>query len=354
VSTSAHDAEYDPVHLGWPRADGPFVAVVDRWIRELPAAQTFLAEADDVYVLPGRPTIAAADQISDLVTTRDIGRIVSAGAGLVIDVVKLAIFRLRARSRSGAHLHHAAIPCGPEPYRAVAPFSMFEGPPGERASVWEEWLRPNEVAVVPELLAHLDPAVVELFCGDSLVHAVESALTKLSSSDSERYALAATNAFVEHAAARAVSWPDLVLASIAAARAFDITKLGLAHALSRPLGIAAAASHDSFNLMLGTAVVNYWGSDVLADSALARVERIEPDANVWAALIDGYRARAGLPQSLVDAGITWRDAETAIQWAPHSSGIPNLPRQFDPDAPRLIISAAWGRQSERLTDGAVM
>ena len=329
----------DPVHLGWPRDGGAFVAVVDPWARQLAELGSYLGRAEAVYELAGRPTVEAADDVDRLVTETGVGRVVSAGAGLVIDAVKLTVFR--RRRRTGELVDHAAIPCGPEPYRAVAPFSMYEGAPGVRDGVWEDWLRPADVAIVPELLDRIDAATVALFSGDSLVHAVESVLTRLSDEESESHALAAARTFAAQAGAASPARADLVLASIAAARAFDTTKLGLAHALSRPLGIAAGISHDGYNLMLGPAVVMYWGDDVIAGSPLASVDTVAPTARAWADLIDGYRVRAGLPAALPDTGLDWRDAEAAMSWAPNSSGIPNLPRPLEPDTLECIVRAAW-------------
>ncbi len=297
---STHEPAYDPVHLGWPAADGPFVALVDPWINGLAEMQGYLGGAEGVYELLDRPTVDAADAVDELVSATGVTRLMSAGAGLVMDAAKLTVYR--RRERTGELLDHIAIPCGPEPYRAVAPFSMYEGAPGIREGVWGDWLRPTDVAVVHELLAQLDPATVALFSGDSLVHAVESVLTTLSNDVSERHALAALAVFAEQANTESPARPELVLASIDAARAFDTTKLGLAHALSRPLGIAAGISHDGYNLMLGSAVVGYWGDEVIVGSPLARILSVEPTARAWADLIDGYRAEQGFPPPSLTPG----------------------------------------------------
>ncbi len=328
-----------PVHLGWPRRHRPFVAVVDPWARQVAELGSYLERAEAVYELAGRPTAEAADEVDGLVSETGVSRIVSAGAGLVIDAVKLTAFR--RRERTGELVDHVAIPCGPEPYRAVAPFSMYEGAPGVRDGVWGDWLRPTDVAIVPELLDCLAAATIALFSGDALVHAIESVLTTLSNEQSEGHALAAARTFAAQAGTANPARADLVLASIAAARAFDTTKLGLAHALSRPLGIAAGISHDGYNLMLGAAVVMYWGDDVIAGSPLATVDTVAPTAGAWGDLIDGYRVRAGLPAALPDTGLAWRDAEAAMSWAPSSSGIPNLPRPLEPGTLERIMRAAW-------------
>jgi alcohol dehydrogenase class IV len=187
----------------------------------------------------------------------------------------------------------------------------------------------------------LDQQVIELFSGDSLVHTLESMLTTLSTSESERHALAAAEAFAAHARGGGPSRADLVVASIEAARAFDVTKLGLAHALSRPLGIRAAASHDAHNLMIGPPAIRFWSDAVIAGTAISRVDGIEPTADTWAGIVDGYRIRAGLPVSFEALGLSWDDAQVAIATAPRSSGIPNLPGKLEPGALEQIMRAVF-------------
>jgi alcohol dehydrogenase class IV len=251
-------------------------------------AADFLASARSVHRIDDRPTDPEADAILDAVGRTGVSHV---GAGLVIDAVKLAVFR--EHERTGRILTHIAVPCGPEPYRSVTPFAMYDTKPGVRDGVWEDWLRPDHVCVVPELLERLDPSTVALFSGDSFVHVVESLLSKLSNADSVTHAGWAARVFIGEAN---VDEPDrlaLVTASMRAALAFDTTKLGIAHALSRPLGIAAGQSHDSYNLILGAPMLRFWGSDLIRGSALAQLP-VEPSAEAWA---DVSRLTARQPAS---------------------------------------------------------
>jgi alcohol dehydrogenase class IV len=332
------------VAVGWPDIDGSFVVLVDEPARELPDVRSFLARAAAVHVVVGRPTPADADSADRFISETGVQQVVSLGAGLVIDAAKLAIFNRQART--GEIVRHFAIPCGPEPYRAVTPFAMYDAEPGARAGVWEEWLRPREAAIVPELFEQLDAAVVALFAGDSAVHAVESLLSKLTTDTSKRHAVAAAMVFVAEAEVEVPDRVRLAVASIQAAVAFDTTKLGLAHALSRPLGIAAGVSHDSYNLMLGAPTVRFWGDEVIAASPIGDAFPGTTSAD-WAALLDGYRCRAGLPASLSAMPLACADVEAAIAWAPNSSGMPNLPKALqDGDLERLIADA-WQLNPER-------
>ena len=133
----------------------------------------------------------------------------------------------------------------------------------------------------------------------------------------------------------------LVEASMRAAIAFEHTKLGLAHALSRPMGIATGESHDRFNLLLGPPVVSFWGDEVLAASALAEDVALDPVANLWIELLDHLRAEAGLPARLSETGLTEEDREAALAWAPNSSGIPHLPRPLADGDLRRLVEEAW-------------
>jgi len=333
------DPLHGPWHIGWPEASPPFVALIDSSATNYPAVQRLIARARGVYILLARPTIPEATAVVRLLIDKGVRRLVSIGAGLVIDTGKLATYHYREQTNE--LLEHYAVPCGPEPYRAVTPFSMYEGAPGTRDAVWEDWLRPNGVALVPELLASMDSETVQLFAGDSLVHAIESLLSRLSNSDSEPYALSAAQTFASAADEEDPDRIALMIASMNAARAFDTTVLGLAHALSRPLGIAAGISHDGFNLMLGPPVITFWGTTAIANSRLRSITSVEPTASAWSALVDGYRRRAGLPASLRSAGISRNDVDAALAWAPHSSGIPNVPSPLAPGDLERIMQTAW-------------
>lgn len=348
LAQSVSDDPADEIHLGWPDAAEPFVAVVDAWTTEQGAARPFLDQAQETYIVPGRPTLAAANQVCRLIESTGVARIVSIGDGVVIDTAKLPVWQLQARALDGRQLVHTAIPAGREPYRAVPEFSMFEGPPGTRATVSESWLPASEIALVPELLDGLDEQTIAMFCGDSLVHVLETMLTALSTEESDRWALAAAEAFVAYARSDAdgPTRSDLTVASIFGARAFGVTKLGLAHALSRPFGIRANVSHDAHNLLVGPACIRFWSDEMIGETSIPQVPGVEPTAKAWAAIIDTLRAKAGVPATFGELGFTWEDAQFALGMAPRSSGIPNLPEPLkDGDLEGILRQTYQGGQS---------
>jgi hypothetical protein len=333
------DPNRGPWRVGWPQTDEPFVALIDADTSRFPEAEALLGRAQGIHILDGRPTIPEADAVADLIVDHGGVRLLSIGSGVAIDTGKLAVHRVW--ERVGEATEHFAVPCGPEVYRAITPFSMYEGKPGTREAVWQDWLRPAQIALIPELLSRIDVETVQLFAGDSLVHAVESILSRLNSPASEPLAIAAARTFADAAQLPTPDRVELAIASLNAARAFDTTKLGLAHALSRPLGIAAGTSHDAFNLILGAPVVSFWGTSVIAASPLRRILAIEPTAPAWSGLIDGYRQRAGLPDALSSTEITREDVGSVLAWAPQSSGIPNLPVPLSDGDLERVMSGVW-------------
>ena len=198
-----------------------------------------------------------------------------------------------------------AVPCGPEPYRAVTPFTMFESPTQakEREGHQEYWLRPREVWVAPELLELVDGSTVAQHAGDSFVHGVESLLSRKSNATSALNARRAVTILVEQSETEHPDRVQLVEASIRAAMAFDTTVLGLAHAFSRPLGIAAGTSHDGYNLICGFPTLAYWGDAVIGETDLGKGLPLGRSAADFSAVLDRYRERAGLPITIRGNGL---------------------------------------------------
>jgi alcohol dehydrogenase class IV len=320
----------------WPQLDR-FVAVTDPQTAALPAAAAFLATAAATHVVPDRPTLAEAEQIVALLRSEGAEDLVGIGSGVALDTAKLALYA----AGEATHPRFVAVPAGPEPYRAITGFSMYDSGPGARTGVYEPWFRAASIHVVDELLEQVDATAFGLFGGDSLVHAVESLLSRLSGPESESHAKRAANIFVEQGFAADPDRSLLVEASLRAAVAFELTKLGLAHALSRPMGIATGLSHDLFNLMLGAPVVRFWGDEVLRSSPLATGLGLEPLADRWIELLERYRIMAGLPASLSETSLDRAGLEQAVAWAPNSSGIPNLPRPLEEGDLARIAEDAW-------------
>jgi hypothetical protein len=90
--------------------------------------------------------------------------------------------------------------------------------------------------------------------------------------------------------------------------------------------------------MLGPPVVRFWGDSVIKSTPLQSCFQSIGDCED---LLDGYRRRAGLPDSLSQMPLTPADIDAAIKWAPKSSGIPNLPAPLRAGDLERVMADAW-------------
>jgi alcohol dehydrogenase class IV len=326
---------------GLPSVAESHIVVIDPVTLAMAPASRLVERAADVHEVPGRPTVPEADAIAHRIQSSGARVVLAVGSGVAIDTAKLAVHR--HWERTGARLEIVSVPCGPEPYRAVTPFTMFESPtrPRWREGHSEPWLRSREVWVAPELLDLVDEAVIAQHAGDSFVHGMESLLSRKSNQVSAPNARRTVSILAEQSALEKPDRALLVEASIRAAIAFDTTVLGLAHAFSRPMGIRAGTSHDGFNLICGFPTLEYWGDEVIADTDLGRDLPVGPRADDFIQVLDRYRRRAGLARRVEETGLTWDDMEFALTTAPNSTGIPGLPRPFDAERFRAFAQLAW-------------
>lgn len=332
-----------PVHIGWPRLPRSYIAAIDPEVASLRDANRLTDDAVAVYSAAGRPTPERAVELAELIQRAQVEAVVSIGAGTTIDLAKLALYH--ARNSGSPDVEHIAIPAGPEPYRAIASLATFDSGPAARETLSIDWLRPHRAVVIAELVEQLDRGLIALIAGDALVHAAESLLSTQRSSASMKGALTAIKGCRHEAPVPSPNGVAVFTAAFEAANAFAETKLGLAHALARPLGIAAGTSHDRFNLMLGPAVIGFWANDETGAGRFTVLDAVGINGVSLAALINEYRVQAGLPPSVPGLGIRKEDALAALDWAPQSSGIPFLPRPVTRPELVSILDAVWADES---------
>jgi len=127
---------------------------------------------------------------------------------------------------------------------------------GIKASVGGWNVMPRLAIVDPLLTVTLPPSVTAATGMDALVHAVESYLSKNGQPISDGLALHAIRLIARSLRSAATNWNDLdaredmIMGSLIAAMAFNITRLGNAHALAIPLGITYHIPHGVVNAIL--------------------------------------------------------------------------------------------------------
>jgi alcohol dehydrogenase class IV len=194
------------------------------------------------------------------------------------------------------------------------------------------------VVILPELLARLSDPAIALFSLDTLVHAIESLVSRRANPVSRALAMTAIELIVEENRSR--TRVNRVIAACLAAEAFSSTGLGIAHAVASPLGTKAGVTHDGINGVLGRSVVNFWGiSSGFAD--VCRAFGVGETVEEMTKILDRFRQTAGLPVSLEELGITWGSVAEILPRAAQSSGIPWLPRPLQEGELERFAYQAW-------------
>jgi alcohol dehydrogenase class IV len=290
----------------------------------------------DALVLPERPDHATVAELASRARERDADAVVGAGDGAVLDAAKLAAL----------HAGHAPelilVPCGGEPWRAFAPFSVVDDGAGGRPTVPDRSFGAACVVVSDELLATVDDRLVAISAVDTGVHAMESLLSARGQPYSDSLA-AASLAIV----ADELSGPiaprgraRLVVAAGLAVEAFLATNLGMAHAFASPLGTALGITHDTLNGVLGRTAVTFSG-DAPALVPLAAALGVPPRMPDILERIDAFLARAELPRTLRELGIGWNDVEQVLPHAARSSGVRGAAEPMPDARLRAFARAAW-------------
>jgi alcohol dehydrogenase class IV len=200
-----------------------------------------------------------------------------------------------------------------------------------------------QIALLDPALTVGAPGTVTAYAGyDAVTHAVEAYVSRMASPMTDPYALSAM-ALLGRWLAVAYEEPDnrdargaCLIASLQAAIAFNSANLGLAHAISGPLGAQQHVAHGLGNA-LALPYVTAFNEPVLG-----------PKGEVVARLFDGrtaaealakLRRRLELDLSLDDYVKTDADRERLAEWAMKSGQVKMNPRAATLDDMRAILVA---------------
>lgn len=331
------------------------LVLIDRELRYDASALGLVAGTALVVVADGRP-----DQcfVKDAVASADEAGVIgiaAVGCGALLDAAKLVALRLE--KRRGRPVRLTFVPCGAEPYRAVARFAVVDDG-DERPTVVDDRFRQARIVLAPRLLAGQDQRAVAVHALDTAVHCVESLLSARAHPYARLLAAASLRTVVEElsrpGSELGVTCTRLFAAAAAAVEAFATTRLGLAHAIASPLGTRLAVTHDSLNGILGESVIAFWGEDVPGFADVAAALDVAESAAAVAGALATLRRRAGLPGSLAELGVPWESVEAILPQAARSSGMPALPAPVGAAGLASFAARAWaGDRQEEVTQSGV-
>jgi alcohol dehydrogenase len=309
-----------------PDGARPTVVLVEPELHDARLEAELLGDVVRAFLCERRPDLSFVSEVVDETHSRGVDRLAAIGPGALLDAAKLASRHLEDRSERAVEL--VFLPCGPEPYRAVARFAVVDHD-GERPTVVDERFGRANVVLVPALLEQIPSPALACHALDSAVQAIESLLSLRAHPYSRAQATGALRMIAEELPrlddADAEARARLVIAAFFAAEAFSSTRLGLAHAVASPLGTVLGITHDTLNGVLGEAVVEFWGAEVRGFREIAHALGVEPTVDGVCSWLTALREVAELPGSLRELGVAWMSVETILPRAAGSSGIAVLP-----------------------------
>ena len=200
-----------------------------------------------------------------------------------------------------------------------------------------------QVALLDPALTVSAPKAVTAYAGyDAVTHAVEAYVSKAASVMTDPYAVSAMELLAkwlplayrepDHAEARSAC----LIASMQAAIAFNSANLGLAHAISGPLGAQQHVAHGLGNA-LALPYVTAYNEPALGEKGKV-IARIFGAASASEAMAR-MRRELALDLSLDDYVKSDADRERLAQWAMKSGQVRMNPREASIDHMRAILAA---------------
>jgi alcohol dehydrogenase len=292
--------------------------------------------------------------------------LVAVGGGSCIDAAK-AIAVLA--SRGGVITDYAGVGrvAGPLPPAVMVPTTSGSGSDVSQFCVITDTARRSKVtiggrALMPDIsvtdprtLGTLPHDVTAYTALDALSHAIESYLSKAASFLTDAHAVAAIRGVCEYLIPALDSpgdgWPreGLARSSLQAGLAFTNALLGATHAISHQIGGLTDLPHGLLNAILLPHVMEFnatvaAGRLVGVACAMGLRTGLMTEAEAADAAIQLVRelsAKAGLPATLREIGVSRGDLEVAAANALGDAYIVTNPREVSEADARAICQGAW-------------
>jgi alcohol dehydrogenase class IV len=179
---------------------------------------------------------------------------------------------------------------------------------------------------------------------NALAHCVETTYATRRSPEAEAIALAGADRIVRWLPA-VVDEPDdieartaLLEGSALAGRALENASMGVHHGLAQLLGARAGIAHGLANALILPHAMRF--NAEVAPAEMARLGAVLGDPADPAGAVARLAARAGLPSTLSEAGVTEDDLDAVARLSQSSVAVRANPRPVSEEDARAILAAA--------------
>jgi alcohol dehydrogenase class IV len=338
------------------------VVVLDAFFMPTPLKERLSALLEEAtgkeplfHSVPGHePDTASVEACAASLKRAAADLVIGLGGGSAMDTAKVARMLLSNPGPAEAiagfgrkmHPHASLLVCVPTTAGTGSEVSESAviGKDGMEAKlIYRSQEMTPQIALLDPALTVSAPKVITAYAGyDAVTHAIEAYVSKAASVMTDPYAVSAMQLLAkwllvayrepDHADARSAC----LIASMQAAIAFNSANLGLAHAISGPLGAQQHVAHGLGNA-LALPYITAYNEPALGEKGkvIARIFNSDTAAAATARL----RRQLDLDLSLDDYVKTDADRERLAQWAMKSGQVRMNPRDATVEHMRAILAA---------------
>ncbi|MCJ8501563.1 aldehyde dehydrogenase family protein [Desulfatitalea alkaliphila] len=278
--------------------------------------------------IPQDSDLETVDAATDAARALGADIIVSVGGGSVIDTAKAVCVTLKNGGRADDHISlqrliepqtpHIVIPTTAGTGSEVTNTAVIKsGQAGRKVYIVENFMVPNTAILDPLFTLTLPPHLTVTTAMDAMTHAVEALTSIKSNPICDGHALNAVRLIADHLPRVIENGQDeqsrlnLQIAATTAGWAFNISQVGLAHAMAHTLGWLAKVPHGSACGIALPAVMRFNADHATEKLALVArsmgvniVDLKGRDAALAAAeAVEALMKRCGHPMRLRDVGV---------------------------------------------------
>ncbi len=314
-------------------------------------------ETEVFYEVEADPTLAVVNKGADVAKSFQPDVIIALGGGSPMDAAKIiwvmyehpnvdfADLALRFMDitkriykfpKLGSKAKMVAIPTTSGTGSEVTPFAVVtDETTGQKYPIADYELTPNMAIVDPNLVMNMPKSLTAFGGIDAITHALEAYVSVMANEYSDGQALKALELLVKHLPASYEKGADAPLArekvhngATIAGIAFANAFLGICHSMAHKIGAEFHLPHGLANALLISNVIRFNATDLPTKQAafsqydrpkaLCRYAEIADHLRLGGktdnekvekliAVVDGIKARLGIPASIKDAGVNEAD-----------------------------------------------
>ena len=288
--------------------------VIQGIVRDLESHGIYSIIFDGIY---GEPDTETVDQVRKVIEEEKVDFVVGLGGGSALDVAKAGAGLWGQELLTADYLNQEPFEYKGIPFVAIPTTAgtgseitlnavLYHPEVGNKNSLAHPGFQARCCIIDPVLTYSIPPAITAITGMDALTHAVESYTSKMANPVTMAMAGRAITLITEGLPIAVKDGTDkgarskMALGSMMAALAFSQTGVGVAHAISHPLGALFHMPHGLINAILLPVVIDY--NDSSCQNRYQEIEKLLGTQKRFADYVRDLMVEFPIPHDLTTAG----------------------------------------------------